>query len=337
MCSQSTKMPHLISKLGSLREVVRLYGTTPPRSGSSPELIAGAAEKLVARVRGLPLDGFVVYDLQDESSRTAAPRPFPFVPTVDSRGYSKLLGELTGKSAICYKCIARLSEAEWLSWLTGSSRDYGLGVLSLVGRPTSRNAPFPLALSRAYQLAAAHEARFVLGGVAIAERHGGEHSESRRMLAKAELGCSFFVSQAVYSVDATIRMLSAYTRDCRERGVPPRRVILTFAPCARPKTIAFMKWLGVAIPHETEQAIVTAPTPLAKSIEICRANLRQILSYVDEDLPLGVNTESVSINRDEIDASIDLFLALSETIQSWTSARAGNIDRTWRVSGSKTT
>lgn len=314
-------MSQLTAKLASRGEIVRLYGTTPPRSGSSPELITGAAEKLVARVSDLPFDGFVVYDLQDESSRTGAPRPFPFVPTVDSRGYSKRLGELTGKSAVCYKCIARLSEAEWLSWLTRSSRDYGIEVLSLVGRPTSRGAPFPLALSRAYHLAAAHEARFVLGGVAIAERHGGKDSESHRMLAKAELGCDFFVSQAVYSVDATIRMLSDYTRDCRERGVQPRRVILTFAPCARPKTIAFMKWLGVTIPRETEQAILTAPAPLSKSIEICRANLRQILNYVGEDLPLGVNTESVSINRDEIDASIDLCLALTETIKSWSSAR----------------
>jgi hypothetical protein len=314
-------MSQLTSKLGSRREIVRLYGTTPPRSGSAPELVTSAAEKLVARVSGLPFDGFVVYDLQDESGRTAVPRPFPFVPTVDSRGYSRQLGELTGKSAVCYKCIARLSEAEWLSWLTASSRDYEIEVLSLVGRPTSRGAPFPLVLSRAYQLAAAHEAGFVLGGVAIAERHGGKDSESLRMLAKAELGCNFFVSQAVYSVDATIRMLSDYTRDCRERGVPARRVILTFAPCARPKTIAFMKWLGIAIPRETEEAILTAPAPLSRSIEICRANLRQILNYVDDDLPLGVNTESVSINRDEIDASIDLFLALTETIQSWPSAR----------------
>jgi hypothetical protein len=93
-------MSQLTSKLGSRGEVVRLYGTTPPRSGSSPDLIMSAAEKLVARVRGLPLDGFVGYDLQDESSRTAAPRPFPFIPTVDSRGYSKRLGELTGKSAV---------------------------------------------------------------------------------------------------------------------------------------------------------------------------------------------------------------------------------------------
>jgi hypothetical protein len=141
------------------------------------------------------------------------------------------------------------------------------------------------------------------------------------MLAKAELGCDFFVSQTVYSANTTIRMLSDYIRDCRGRSVAPRRVILTFAPCARPKTIAFMKWLGIAIPSETEHAIMEAPAPLSKSIDICRANLREILNHVDEDLPLGVNAESVSINRDEIDASIDLFLALTEIVQSQAGGR----------------
>jgi len=77
-----------------------------------------------------------------------------------------------------------------------------------------------------------------------------------------------------------------------------------------------MKWLGISIPSETEHAILAAPAPLSKSIDICRANLRQILDHVDEELPLGVNAESVSINRDEIDASIDLFLTLTEMAES---------------------
>jgi hypothetical protein len=32
------------------------------------------------------------------------------------------------------------------------------------------------------------------------------------------------------------------------------------------------------------------------------------------DVPLGVNVESVSINRDEIDASVDLFHAVVEVL-----------------------
>src|SRR5437868_5543932 len=98
----------LASQLRAPDRIVRLYGTTPPRSGSPEELIASAAAKLVARVTALPVDGFVVYDLQDESGRTGVPRPFPFVPTVDARGYALRLRALTGKAAIAYKCIGAL-------------------------------------------------------------------------------------------------------------------------------------------------------------------------------------------------------------------------------------
>jgi hypothetical protein len=306
----------LRSRLLARDGFVLLYGTTPPRAGSPPMLIEGAAGKLAERVRSLPLDGFVVYDLQDESARSAAPRPFPFAPTVDSRGYSRLLAELTGHAAVCYKCIGKTREDDWRRWLTETGRDYAIGTLSLVGRPSSRAGAYPMTLARAFRIAAEHEAGFALGGVAIAERHGEAHDESARMLEKADLGCSFFVSQTVYHAAASVAMLSDYARRCRERRVPPRRVVLTFAPCGRQKTMDFMKWLGIAIPEDTERAILGARAPISKSIEICRSNLEEILAhdYVAE-LPLGVNTESVSINKEEIDASVDLFHALKQVLE----------------------
>ena len=65
------------------------------------------------------------------------------------------------------------------------------------------------------------------------------------------------------------------------------------------------------------QAILDAPIPVAKSIDICCANLRAILDQeYTQHLPLGINVESVSINREEIDASIDLFHALQNVLES---------------------
>jgi hypothetical protein len=76
--------------------------------------------------------------------------------------------------------------------------------------------------------------------------------------------------------------------------------------------MAFLRWLGVRIAGETQRAILGAPQPLAKSIDICRENLRRILAHDwAREIPLGVNVESVSINRDELDASVDLFHALA--------------------------
>lgn len=292
---------------------VFLYGTTPPRAGSSPEQVFNAAEKLGERLRRAPVDGVVIYDIQDESGRRAQPRPFPFVGTVDPRAYSSLLSERTGFSPITYKALGELDERGWRDWLDETAQA-NLRLISVVGRPTS-GVRYALSLARAVRLAAEHPARFTVGGVAIAERHTEVRSEAARLLAKGVEGCAFFISQTVYHAPPTQRLLADYLRDCRGAGVEPRRIVLTFAPCGREKTLAFLRWLGVNVPPEAAQAILGAARPLERSIALCRDNLRRILDgpYAGA-VPLGVNVESVSINRDEIDASVELFGVLRETM-----------------------
>lgn len=306
----------LRAKLLDLRQPVLLYGTTPPRAGSPDDAVHRAADRLAERLLHLPIDAVVVYDIQDESGRTSIARPFAFTGTIDPREYSRMLARLLGKPAISYKCVGALDEAAWNAWLTEAAKTYGIEFLSIVGRPTS-GIRHPLALSRAIRLAAGHSAQFTVGGVAIAERHTSERSESARMLAKGLEGCGYFISQTVYHAGATERLMRDYLRDCRGAGVEPRRVVLTFSPTGREKTFAFLRWLGVHIPQETVRAILGAPNPLAKSIEICRGNLRRILEHdYTAGIPLGINVESVSIHKDEIDASIDLFDALKEILDT---------------------
>jgi hypothetical protein len=308
----------LDTKLADRNQPLFLYGTTPPREGSAPELVQSVAGKLIERLRPLPLDGLIVYDIQDESGRTSLPRPFPFMRTIDPREYSRLLGALAGKAVINYKSIGPLDEGQWSDWLNATHRDYGVRYLSVVGRPTSKGVRYAMSLLRAYEIAAAHPGQYTLGGVAIAERHGPGTSESKRMVDKARCGCGFFVSQAVYHSGPTIRLLRDYVRDCRDAGVAPSRFMLTFTPCGREKTLTFIKWLGITVSERTERAILSASNPLAASIDICRANLREILEQVGlAEVPIGINVESVSINKDEIDASIDLFHALAEILKGF--------------------
>jgi 5,10-methylenetetrahydrofolate reductase len=305
----------LKEKLLDPGSTVLLYGTTPPREGSDAGAVESAATKLAARLAPLPLDGIVVYDIQDESGRTDQPRPFSFSGTIDPRGYSSLLAGRTGRPAITYKCVGDLDEAAWQRWLAEAAREHGVQFLSVVGRPASR-VRHPLALSKAIRLAAGHPAGFTVGGVVIAERHTAERSEAARLLAKSIEGCGYFISQTVYHPEPTEQLLRDYARDCRGAGVEPRRIVLTFSPVGREKTMAFLQWLGVTIPPGAARAILGAANPLAKSIEICRENLRRILDHpYAREIPLGVNVESVSINRDEIDASVDLVHTLSEVMQ----------------------
>ena len=292
-----------------------LYGTTPPRADAAPERVERAATRLAARTAGLALDGIIVYDVQDESERASRPRPFPFLPTLEARAYASLLQGATGRTALCYKSVAQVAEGDWRTWLDAAHDGYGLRCLSLVGRAASVPLGGGLSLTQAIRDAANHPAGFTLGGVVIPERHRPGRSESERLIAKADAGCRYFVSQAVYAPDATIALLRDYARECRALGVAPQRIVLTFTPCGGVGTLDFMKWLGVAIPAETERAILASDAPLTQSLRACAAALSRILEAAGaEGVPLGVNVESVSIRKEEIEASVDLFHALRDVV-----------------------
>ena len=201
----------LRSKLLDPAQQVLLYGTTPPREGTPPEQIDGAADKLAARLAGLPLDGVVVYDIQDETGRTESPRPFPYIGTVDPRRYAALLKQRLGVPPITYKALGTMDEPQWRAWLADSEKD--VQFLSIVGRPAS-GVKYPMPLSRAIRVAAMND-KFIVGGVVIAERHDEQRSESARLLAKGIEGCGYFISQAVYHAPPTERLLADYLRDCR--------------------------------------------------------------------------------------------------------------------------
>ncbi len=296
---------------------ITLYGTTPPRADAPAERVVRAAQRLAARIAALALDGVVVYDVQDEDGRTDLPRPFPYLPTIDPRVYGQTLRAALDTPLITYKCIADMTEETWPLWLDEAQNGYGVRQLSLVGLPTARGRTSAIPLPRATRIAAAHPGDFILGGVAIAERHAPDHSESARMRRKAAAGCRYFISQAVYAAAPTIGLLSDYARECAAAGEAPRRVVLTFAPCGRAKTLDFIRWLGVTIDGETAAAIVNDPAPLTRSIAICRDNLRAILDRVGTAVPLGLNVESVSIYKDEIDASIELCHTLREVAREY--------------------
>ncbi|WP_415887484.1 methylenetetrahydrofolate reductase [Neptuniibacter sp. QD29_5] len=304
----------LRTKFADDRRGVYLFGTTPPKDGTAEETAQGIADKLLERLQHVDFDGLIVYDIQDESSRIDKPRPFPFMRTLDPRAYSKLIREKADKPVITYKSVSQRDKEAFISWLDEAWNEYGVRDTVLVGSPSS-DGDIQLSLNDAYAALAEHPADFQLGGVTIAERHASKRNEHERLVSKTEQGCEFFISQAVYDAQATIDMLSSYARKCREDGVKPKRVILTFTPCGSTKTLEFMEWLGISVPEATRFRIMDAHSPLQESIRICRNNLEQILEAVMPlGIPVGLNIESLTNRKEEIDASIRLFKLLKSVV-----------------------
>jgi hypothetical protein len=74
----------------------------------------------------------------------------------------------------------------------------------------------------------------------------------------------------------------------------------------------FMKWLGISFPRWLENDLRFAPDILRKSVDLALQIFGDVRAFAKEKkIPLGINVESVSIRKEEIEASGELFASLS--------------------------
>lgn len=310
----------LAERLADPRRPVFLLGEVPPMIGTPPGKCAQICSKFAARSRALATDGFIVYDIQDEPGRSSMTRPFPFRKLMDSSPYAALLARTSGKPCLVYKCVA---EEHFEDWIETASKEHGHSAINLVGRASSEGVYQGPTLAQAMEKVEQHPSlRF--GGVCIAERHTLESAKARgkdyptehlNMVRKQMAGAEWFISQAVYDVEPTIRLLQDYAALCRQRGLVPQKVVLTFAPVSRSKTMNFLKWLGVNVPAQVEESILQAESPVEESIQILCRHLESILKECSNlGIPLGISCESVSIFKAEIDGVHELFRRLQSIL-----------------------
>jgi hypothetical protein len=309
---------NLLERLMSPAPDLCFYGLAPPKLGTDPARLAAIVEAQSVRLRQLAPDALVVYDLQDESDRQAAARPFPFLPTVPPAAYAYQALRALRIPKIVYRCVARDTRESFSAWLAAAPPD-GVSpprLSVLVGSPTSRT-PSGLSLADAYAAARPFTADWCIGGIAIAERHARRGDEHERLLQKTAAGCRFFVTQAVYDAGATKSLLSDYARAVRQRGEKPVPIVFTFSPCGSLKTLELFKWLGIAFPRWLENELHDAGDILAASLRLCQETWRDVLGFArDKGLPVGLNVESISIRKEEVEASAALFTALRAELVS---------------------
>jgi hypothetical protein len=287
---------------------------TPPRQSTPPDRLAEIARTTQERLRGLDLDGLVLYDIDDESARNPAARPFPFSPTIDPATY--LADHLHGwpTPVVVYRAVGKYQSTELSSWL--SAQDPGRVLTVLVGAASSGSRP-AVSLADAQGLHAELNPDLLLGGVAIPERHRRRGDEHERLLAKQSAGCAFFVTQVVFDLNAAKDLVSDYHYECAARGVAPAPIVFTFSVCGSMKTLEFLRWLGVDVPRWIENDLRHAADPLAASLEHAHATAVELIAYCRRlGVPFGLNVESVSIRRQEIEAAVELAGRLAASVRT---------------------
>jgi hypothetical protein len=305
------QVPSLFEKLDRGLTGIRLYGIAPPKLASVPEQLREIAAQQIARIRTLAPDGLVVYDIQDEPGRGGEARPFPFLPTVDPEVYAHdaLAGLAIPK--IVYRSVGAHPPEVFSSWIDTIRTAPGRRLSVFVGAPRGRSSGPGLSLTEAYAQAR-DSPNLVLGAIAIAERHDAKGDEHLRMLAKQDHGCRFFITQSVYDASSTRSLLSDYALALQAAGRSPAPIVLTFSPCGSVRTLEFMKWLGISFPRWLENELRHSADTLERSIDLCERVFTDVQDYAREKhLPIGINVESVSIRKSEIDASVELYRRLS--------------------------
>lgn len=308
-------MSSLIEKLEGASTGIRLYGIAPPKLALTPERLREIADEQVDRIRLLAPDGLVVYDIQDEPGRGGQERPFPFLPTVDPEVYAREALAEIAIPKIVYRCVGASPREAFSSWVDGMRSRAGRYLSVFVGAPRGLSHHPGLPLGEAYELART-ASNLILGGIAIAERHLAKEDEHNRMLAKQGHGCRFFITQSVYDASSTKSLLSDYALSLRTSGLSPVPVVLTFSPCGSVRTLEFMKWLGISFPRWLENELRHSADTLERSVDLCERVFTDVQDFAREKrLPIGVNVESVSIRKLEIDASVELYPRLSSHLE----------------------
>ena len=289
-----------------------LFALTPPREATSPARAQEIADVTAERLGELHLDGLVLYDIDDESDRNPEERPFPFLPTMDPAEYLSRHLEGWNIPMVVYRAVGKHAEGALRSWLGAQEPDR---VLTVFVGASSRTKPVATSLRRAQELRAEAAPDLLLGGVAIPERHTRTGEEHLRMLAKQGAGCSFFVTQVVYDVNAAKNLVSDYLFECVQRGVDPVPIVFTFSVCGSTKTLEFLQWLGVDVPRWIQNELRHAEDTLEASFDQAFATARELIAYCRRvGVPFGINVESVSNRRSEIEASVNLAARLRDEL-----------------------
>lgn len=295
---------NLVRQIESRQGEFLLFALTPPSLATDQERAHEIAEATIERLQPLDLDGVILYDIDDESERNPEERPFPFMPTIDPASYRAQHFGAWQTPVIVYRAVSKYAPDELHEWISAQDPEQSMTVL--VGAASSSKAG-RTSLAEAQALRGETNPSLLMGGVAIPERHSRRDDEHLRLLAKQDAGCRFFVTQVVYDVNAAKNLVSDYHYECQDRGVSPVPLVFTFSACGSMKTLNFLRWLGVDVPRWIANDLEHAADPLEASYQQSLTNASELIDFCRGlDMPFGINVESVSIRRVEIETSVRL-------------------------------
>ncbi len=301
------------TKIKKRESGILLYGITPPKVQTAAERVSEIALKTIDTICCLDIDALIVYDVQDESERTTEERPFPFSNALDPFTYASEYLQRLSIPKIIYRPAGKFTKEELSQWLHEMRQQQFYPVF--VGLPSPDYIP-KTSLKEAYVIWSAHQDQSVIGAVMIPERHAVLNDEDVRILDKINSGVSYFISQCIFNVQYTKRVLDDLLVRCKGNNQELPTMIFTLTVCGSLKTLNFMEWLGIHVPEDIKEELSATSNPVGRSVEIAIGIAFELIRYCTEkSIPFGFNIESVAIRKEEIDASLYLINTIGEMLK----------------------
>jgi hypothetical protein len=299
-----------------------LYEVIPPDRSAPRETIADQAAYIANLLVDHGIDAINIPEIRNEERN--GDRVAGFMEKYDPRNFGMTIQDVfDGDIDLVVNHAVVYDEADaQREWFRATYEKFGIDSVVIVGGESSDvdypGPSVPEAAQLAREVGQDVGLDPCLGAITIPTRRREDLDEPERMLAKIDDGAEFFTSQVIYEADSTRQLLVDYDQACREHGVDPAPVFLSFAPITGRKDARFLEWLGVRIPDEVKNWVFQArANPLDRSVRVAEHLLREILTFTDRrdlDVPIGINVEHIM--RYNFDAS-EVLLDRLDSLLDW--------------------
>jgi len=299
-----------------------LYEVIPPDRSAPRETIADQAAYIANLLVDHDIDAINIPEIRNEERN--GDRVAGFMEKYDPRNFGMTIQDVFDGDidlVVNHAVVYDEPDAQ-REWFRATYEKFGIDSVVIVGGESSDvdypGPSVPAAAQLAREVGQDVGLDPCLGAITIPTRRRADLDEPERMLAKIDDGAEFFTSQVIYEADSTRQLLVDYDQACREHGVDPAPVFLSFAPITGRKDARFLEWLGVRIPDEVKNWVFQArANPLDRSVRVAEHLLREILTFTDRrdlDVPIGVNVEHIM--RYNFDAS-EVLLDRLDSLLDW--------------------
>ena len=294
-----------------------LFEVAPPQVGNEKKRFRRHCEYLEMLFERLPVHAINIPEIHDESGKNdRGKRRNDFKRRVPPRRYARRLSEVFDTNFIINRVAVQAPAAEQEEWLLETYHEYDIDTIVLVGGESGSIEYRGPSVTEMNSLARDHLNRgklkhgdnpadptnFIIGNISIPTRRRSDFDEPERMWRKVQSGAEFFTTQIVLDDRSPFRLLRDFSLLLDQKPARVPTLFWSFSPIAEKKDVDFLRWLGVRIPDERADRILSAPDPVSESIDWTMETWQR-LQEVNRELPvslsLGINISVMGLRNFE--------------------------------------